>query len=443
MLIPPKRIVLTTFGSYGDIHPYMAIALELQHRGHSPVIATSALYRAKIEAAGLEFCSVRPDLPPPQDQDQELIKKVMEPKSGARFLLGELIVPYVRDSYADLIKAVKGADLLITHPLTFAGPLVARKIGIRWASVVLSPASFLSAYDPPVPPFWPWLWHMRWFGAGFMKLVVRLIKQISRQAVEPVDQLSRDLGLPDAGHPLFEGQHSTGLVLALFSSLFAEPQPDWPPQTRVAGFAFYDGRHETPMPAELSAFLQDGPNPIVFTLGSSAVWIARDFFHESIAAIKQLDQRAVLLIGDERNLPLEALPSNIIAVNYAPYELLLERASIMVHHGGVGTTSQGLRAGIPTLIVPFAFDQADNAAHAARLGTSRTLDRRRYRADRVRKELEVLLNNPRYGQKARRVGEYLGDEHGAFRACDLIEDFLRTPEAGARESDELLYASGD
>src|SRR5947207_3131347 len=109
-----KRIVITTFGSFGDIHPYMAIAAELKARGHDPVIATMGLYREKIEQAGLRFAPVRPDLPPPQAQDQALIEKIMEPKSGPRFLLEEVIFPAVRDSYADLIAVVKDQDLLVT-----------------------------------------------------------------------------------------------------------------------------------------------------------------------------------------------------------------------------------------------------------------------------------------------------------------------------------------
>src|SRR5690349_1733530 len=110
------RIVLNTFGSFGDIHPYMAIATELQSRGHEPVIATSDLYREKIEGAGLPFYPVRPNLPPPGDQAAELIERIMEPKTGGRFLTEEIIFPAVRDSYEDLLAAVKDADVLITHP---------------------------------------------------------------------------------------------------------------------------------------------------------------------------------------------------------------------------------------------------------------------------------------------------------------------------------------
>jgi UDP:flavonoid glycosyltransferase YjiC (YdhE family) len=230
----------------------------------------------------------------------------------------------------------------------------------------------------------------------------------------------------------------------LFSQLFAQPQPDWPPQAHITGFAFYDGRTELEMPPELTSFLAEGAPPIVFTLGTSAVWVARDFYRESIAAAKLLGRRAVLLIGDDRNRPEETLPSAMIAVNYAPFELLLARACAMVHHGGVGTTSQGLRAGIPTLIVPFAFDQPDNAAHAARLGGSRTLPRTKYKAARVAKELDMLFSLPDYATRANEIGELVRRENGAAAASDLIEQVLhREGEVLAAQFKEPAYASGN
>lgn len=436
-----KEIVLTTFGSFGDIHPYMAIAVELQARGHQPVIATSGLYREKLEGADLRFAPVRPDLPPPQDQDQDLVEKIMEPRSGVRFLLEDLLFPSLRDSYEDLLIAARGADLLVTHPITFAGPLVARKLRLPWISTVLAPMSFVSAYDPPVPPVWPWLVNLRVLGPGLMGKLLDFLKK--KYSAEPVARLRRELGIADYGSPVFDGQHSPQLVLALFSSLFGPPQPDWPPQTHTTGFAFYDGRHELEMPAELTQFLDEGSAPIVFTLGSSAVWVAQDFFHESIEAARRLGRRAVLLIGDERNLPRERLPADMIAVNYAPFESLLPRACAMVHHGGVGTTAQGLRASVPMLIVPFAFDQLDNAARAERLGTSRTLYRKHYLASRVAKELDILLSKPQYAQKASAVGKHIKQENGAARASALIEKTLNDNLHSEGVSQELTYASGD
>lgn len=431
------RIVLNTFGSFGDIHPYMAIAMELQSRGHTPVVATMEIYREKIEGAGLEFFPVRPNIPQPKEQDAELIGKIMEPKTGARFLTEELIFPAVRDSYDDLVQAVAGADLLVTHPAAPAGPLVGRKLEVPWISTVLAPLSFFSAYDPPVPPFWQWTSKLSVLGPGFMRFFLDTMK--STYKAQAVADFRDELGLSNTGNPMFEGQHSPLLVLALFSKVFAKPQPDWPKQTEVTGFCFYDGRHQMPMPAELARFLDDGPAPIVFTLGSSAVWVARDFFSESIKAAKRLGQRAVLLIGDERNRP-SSLPDGMIAVDYAPYEQLLPRASVVIHHGGVGTTSQGLLAGVPTLIVPFAFDQSDNADHARRLGTSRTVYRNKYRADRVARELDELLSRPEYKQNAIHVSQQLKQENGPARAADLIENLFRqTP----NRDEELVYAAGD
>jgi UDP:flavonoid glycosyltransferase YjiC (YdhE family) len=306
-----------------------------------------------------------------------------------------------------------------------------------WISTVLAPFSFFSAHDPPVPPFWQWTKIFSALGPRFMKFALDLAKR-GHEAKE-VAEFRTELGLEDVGNPIFEGQHSPTLVLALFSRVLGQPQPDWPRQSEVTGFCFYDGRHQMPMPDELAQFLDAGPRPIVFTLGSSAVWVARDFFQESIDAAKRLGRRAVLLIGDERNR-ISAVPDGMIAMNYAPYESLLPRASVVVHHGGVGTTSQGLRAGVPTLIVPFAFDQSDNAERARRLGTSRTVYRNKYRAPRVAKELNELLTRPEYARNAREISNKLKQESGPARAADLIERVLdQSPDAGK----EMVYAAGD
>ena len=429
------RIILNTFGSFGDIHPYMAIAMELQRRGHTPVVATMEIYREKIEGAGLEFAPVRPNFPQPKEQDQELIEKIMEPMTGPRFLTEQVIFPAVRDSYADLLKVIDGADLLITHPASPAGPLIGRKLGLTWISTVLAPLSFYSSYDPPVPPFWQWTRKLHALGPGVMGFLMRLTQ--STYKAKAVQDFRAELGLPDTGNPMFEGQHSPTLVLALFSKVFAQSQPDWPSQAEITGFCFYDGNREAHVSPELIKFLDDGAPPIIFTLGSSAIWVARDFFQESVEAAQRLGRRAVLVIGDERNLPT-SLPEGIITVEYIPYQTILPRACAVVHHGGVGTTSQGLLAGVPTLIVPFAFDQSDNAEHAYKLGTSRTLYRNNYHAPRVANELNELLTQPSYARRASEVGQQLHREDGPGRASDLIEQVLSgTP------NKELAYASGD
>ena len=415
----------------------MAIAMELQRRGHVPVIATMDIYREKIEGAGLEFVPVRPNIPQPKEQDPELIRKIMEPRTGPRFLMEEVVYPAVRDSYADLLAAVDGADLLLTHSAAPAGPLVGQKTGMPWISTVLAPFSFISAYDPPVPPFWQWTRRLSVLGPEVMGFLLNLSKSLYK--AKAVTDFRDELGLPDVGNPMFEGQHSPTRILALFSEVFAQRQPDWPQQTEVTGFCFYDGHHEAVVPTELIRFLDSGAPPIVFTLGSSAVWVARDFFSESIEAARSIGRRAVLLIGDERNLP-HSLPEGVIALDYVPYQSLLPKACAVVHHGGVGTTSQGLLAGVPTLIVPFAFDQADNAEHARKVGTSRTLYRKKYVAARVAAELDTLLHQPSYVSRAMAVSRELKQENGPARAADMIEQVLSGTQ---NTTEEHVYASGD
>src|SRR5439155_21778093 len=130
---------------------------------------------------------------------------------------------------------------------------------------------------------------------------------------------------------------------------------------RQCGFAFSDRKDSdrqdgASLDPDLAKFLDAGPPPIVFTLGSSAVFDARNFFRDSAAAAQSLGQRAVLLIGDEHNRPTP-LPPEIVAFDYAPYSEILPRASVIVHQGGVGTTGQALRAGRPMLVMPYSHDQ--------------------------------------------------------------------------------------
>ncbi|MGI9067884.1 MAG: glycosyltransferase [Pyrinomonadaceae bacterium] len=426
----PQRIVLSTFGSFGDIHPYLAIALKLKARGHSPVIATSEVYREKMDALGLEFRPVRPDMPS-YDDTEELIRlsaELIDPKGGTERVM-ELFTKNPREVYEDLDAVVEGADLLLTHPLPLVGPIVAQKRGMPWVSSVLAPISFFSAYDPPVPPQVPALYHLVRLSPVLGRLFYRMASHRLEKVMEPVYRLRAELGLPRGEQPLLAGQHSGAMVLALFSSVLAKPQPDWPAHTRVTGFPFYDRRDffgETETPAELMEFLEAGPPPIVFTLGSSAFWVAKDFYRDSIRAAQALGQRALLLIGHARNLPAEPLPEGVAAFEYAPFGEVLPRALAIVHQGGVGTTGQGLRAGRPVLIVPHAHDQFDNAARVVRLGCGRMIHRPRYNSQSAIKELGALLENPDYATKAFAVGKQVQNEDGASSAADAIEEVLTT-----------------
>lgn len=426
-----KKIVISTFGSFGDVHPYVAIALELKRRGHRPVIATSEIYREKTDALGLELHPVPPDLPG-YDQPAEvarMIEELVDTKKGPERVFTQFINPHLRGMYDALAEATRDADLLLTHVLSLAGPPLVEKTGIKWVSSVLAPISMFSNYDPPVFPQMPWLYQVLKLHPSVSRAAMRVGRLKLDQMAAPVYRLRAELGLRRGGNPMLEGQHSPRMVLALFSSAIAKPQPDWPPQTRVTGFPFYDGRDrpgdEARLDPNLLKFLDAGEPPVVFTLGSSAVYVAGDFYEQSVAAARAAGARSLLLTGEPWNRPAE-LPEGVAAFDYAPYGELLPRARAVVHQGGIGTTAQGLRAGIPALVVPFSHDQFDNGSRVVRVGAGRVLPRAKYNSASAAKELSALLSEESYTTRAAAVGHQIRAENGAVAAADAIEEVLGT-----------------
>jgi UDP:flavonoid glycosyltransferase YjiC (YdhE family) len=244
--------------------------------------------------------------------------------------------------------------------------------------------------------------------------------------MEPVYRLRAGLDLPRGGHPLFEGQFSPTMTLALFSRVLAEPQADWPPRVRVTGFVFYNG--PASLDPTLASFLDEaaGAPPVVFTLGTSAVGAAGRFYHESVDAVARLGVRAVLLTGGfAENLPAGAATRKVLLVDRAPHQLLFPRASAVVHQGGIGTTAQALRSGHPMLVVPHGHDQPDNAFRVTNLGVARTVFPRRYKAVRVARELEQLLGDGRYRARAAATAAQVKGEGGADGAAEAIEELFR------------------
>jgi UDP:flavonoid glycosyltransferase YjiC (YdhE family) len=415
------RIVLASFGSFGDVNPYVGLGLALQARGHTPVLAMPPIYREVVTGAGLQFHGVRPDLDP---DDHALVRRIMDPHRGTEVLFTELILPGLAASYEDLLAAVEGADLLVTHPATLAGPIIAEQRGQPWASSVLAPMSFFSVSDPVVPPPAPWLHGLLRRSNWASRMFVRVAHRLTRPWAEPVQRFRESLGLPRGANPILEGQHSPHLVLALFSRVLAEPQPDWPAHVTVAGPMLYNGAASPELSAELDRFLEAGPPPVVFTLGTSAVEAAGSFYEVSARAARRLGRRAVLLIGRHAHNRPRDLDAHALAIEYAPHATLFPRAAAVVHQGGVGTTHQALAAGKPTLVVPHAHDQPDNAMRVARLGVSRTLFPARYTEAALVQELDALLSTAAYARRAGEVAARVREERGESAAVDALERLL-------------------
>jgi UDP:flavonoid glycosyltransferase YjiC (YdhE family) len=189
----PARIVLATFGSLGDIHPIIALALELQRRGHEPVVATSQSYQEKIAGEGLAFHALRPNLTP---DDQELLRAAMDERAGPEHIITRVMMPALGETYLDLLQAVRTADLLVAADLLYAAPIVAEVAKIPWVAVTMAPISFLSRHDPPALIHSAVLRQVARRMPAVYAAVVRLAKWKIRNWGAPVYRLRRELGLP-------------------------------------------------------------------------------------------------------------------------------------------------------------------------------------------------------------------------------------------------------
>jgi rhamnosyltransferase subunit B len=412
-------VVLVALGSWGDVLPYLAIALGLQERGCQVIVATSACYQKKVESLGLAFRTMRPD----SDcvADREWMRRLSHPSLGLIRAAREWVLPALPQTYEDIAAAVEDADLLVSHPLAaFAARLVAEKKRVPWVSTMLVPLGFFSAYDGTEFPL-PVILSapLRWLNPRLRSSLLWLGAQSTRFLAKPWYRLRAELNLPPATdvNPLGDS-HSPDLVLALFSKVLADKQPDWPPQTVVTGFPLSARAGGIGLPSELTRFLDDGPPPIVFTLGTAIGADAGDFYEISLAAARAVGHRAVLVGAGVQQR--RATSAETITLDYAPFAELFHRAAVVVHHGGIGTTGLAMRAGRPMLVMPRAWDQPDNAARLVRLGVARVLPRHCYTAPRVASELRHLLNGA-YRQRALALSDQLKHEDGVRAACDAIE----------------------
>jgi UDP:flavonoid glycosyltransferase YjiC (YdhE family) len=244
----------------------------------------------------------------------------------------------------------------------------------------------------------------------------------------PLHALRAELGLaPTAQNPLFEGQFSDAGAIGLYSRLLGPAQPDYPPGASIVGFATFDSENglTAGLGSELDAFLRAGPAPLVFTLGSLIINSPGGFYRESLGAARRLRRRAVLLVGEQASGEFAHCESaEVFVCAYAPHSLLFPRASAIIHHGGIGTLAQALRSGRPQLIVPHFADQLDNAARAAGLGVARVASARRHSMISATHDLNCLLGEGIYAERAREVGGLLAGEDGAAQGARIVLDRL-------------------
>lgn len=414
-------MAFVTLGSLGDLHPCLALGVELKRCGYDVRIITTEFYRNRIEGLGLDFRAIRPDWDP---TSTALIKQCDDLKKGPEILFRRVILPHLRHTYEDLLLAIEGVDLMVAGELVYAAPLVAEKLGLRWASLILSPCSFFSVYDPPLMVNAPWMLGVRRAGVFPYRALFNLARVGTSHWWNPVRELRASEGLRSACDPMFEDKFSPDLVLALFSTWLAEPQPDWPQQTVQPGFVFHDGAvEEDADDPDLKRLFESNVPPLVFTLGSTAVGYPGAFYQTSIETTRRLGASAVLIGASQKR---EWVTPEILSLPYVPYSRVFPRASVIVHQGGSGTTAQALKSGRPMLFVPWGWDQPDNALRTERRGSALSIRKDQYSIKKATVAIDRLRTEEAFSRSAVAAGTHVRQERGLKAAADCIMALLKS-----------------
>jgi UDP:flavonoid glycosyltransferase YjiC (YdhE family) len=422
------KALLTTIGSLGDLHPFIAIGQALSARSVDLLFAVPADQVENVRAAGFDAVAILPAFATISASRgltvPEAARRIVTQRS---FVLDAVILPSLAESTVALDRLVDGIDVIVGSIFALAAGIVAEKHGIPLVAINLQPMAMPSRYDPPSTPDTAWMIQSPAgaIGRGWNRASLDLMRAAIRLRYGgAVTRVRRAHGLrPNGRTPIFDPVAAQVATLCCYSPLLAPVQPDAPPGTEAIGFPLFDGgsrgggRGSAPLDPMLAGFLDGGPPPIVFTLGSFLVQSPGDFYTEAAAAAQALGRRAILLTG------IAAPPhrqGEIMTLDYVPHSQLFGRAGLVVHHGGIGTTGQAMRSGVPQLIVPFFGDQFDNAARVSRIGIGTWMRPAQFRGPAAIDALRHLLNTPAVMTRAAVIGDHVRGELAAERAAERI-----------------------
>ena len=413
------NVFVVAIGSHGDVLPLLGLAQELKHRGHLVRFFSNAYFAELVNRTGLDFQALGT-----AEEYEEIANHpdLWNKYKGWQLLGSRLVSPALHDAYNTLkSQIILRETIMVSSTLGFACRLLQETHGIPAATVHLSPGVFHSAYETPKAPG---LCMPDWLPVPLKKGMWTALDYL---LVDPIvksklNRFRRELGLPPASRIFHQWLHSPDLVLCLFPEWFAAKQPDWPPQTHMTGFPMYDDAQGISSFHKVQKFLDAGSPPLVFTPGSANKQ-APQFFEEAAKACDLTGHRGIFLTQYPEQLPHQ-LPGTITHFSYVPLSQLLQQCALLVHHGGIGTCAQALRAGIPQIIQPLNFDQFDNAHRINRLGVGTSISSGSFQAPYLSQKIQLLLSSKFIKTRCDIVSQNFVDYHSIEDSCDLLESTL-------------------
>jgi rhamnosyltransferase subunit B len=409
------RVLMFPFGSGGDVHPFVGLGCALRERGHHVEVAASGYFGGMVRRAGLTFH----ELGTAQEYlDASSDPHLWNPRHGFAVLYRNGIQKIMERQYAMVMeRAAQGPLLVLANGMGFGARVACEKSGAPLVTVHLQPAFLFSEERPPVlPGVWmaPWIPYSitRWqMAIGERWLVDRVacptLNAFRRSVgLEPIARLSRWWNSPDG-------------ILCMFPSWFAPPARDWPQPHCVTEFPMWDESAITQLDPSLEDYLSRGDAPVVLTPGTGNQ-SARRFFAEGIEACVRSGKRALLLTQFPEQLP-KSLPPGVKHFHYVPFSQVLPRTAAVLHHGGIGTLSQCLRAGVPQWIMPQSYDQPDNLDRVRKLGVGDGLKPARVSASAIAPMLQRLMTSETVRQRCREISERLKEVDPFAAAMDWLE----------------------
>ncbi|MFL5242997.1 MAG: glycosyltransferase [Gemmataceae bacterium] len=419
------RIALPTTGSRGDVQPFVALGLGLQAAGHKVLIATHADFEDFVHSHGLDFYPIEDNARALQASEagDRMIHAGEKPFLFMREF-AKLRVPIMNDLMRNCWEACRDADtIILSNTAPLLGQAVAEKAGIPTCLASLQPTA-LSRYLPncfmPEPP--------RWMPSGIYNPMSHVVTaeylwQLVRSAVNKARQ--EVLGLPPL--PFLgpaPGKIWGRLRLFGYSPLVVAKPPDWDADHHVTGYWFLDDGLAWDPPTYLEDFLQAGQPPVYIGFGTCHNRDAEKVTDIVIRALEDSGQRGILMTGWDGLRRVDPT-DRILSIESVPHDWLFPRTAAVVHHGGAGTTSATLRAGVPGIVVPFTSDQPFWGRRVFQLGLGpRPVPRSELSVERLAEAIREAVGNPALRLRATEVGRQIRAEDGVGRAVELFQEYI-------------------